>query len=75
VQKYSYYPFSSEYQLYSSSYRNTLSVTVHDIINSFCGRLQRYEYPVLPDVMKRLPASALWVEKGKPVRLGRGETV
>jgi hypothetical protein len=33
MEKYSYYPFSNEYQLYSLSYRNTFSLIVHDIIN------------------------------------------
>jgi hypothetical protein len=47
MEKYSYYPFSSEYQLYSLSLRNIVSLTVHDIIffpvaldkdmNSQCG--------------------------------------
>jgi hypothetical protein len=44
MEKYSYYPFSSEYQLYSFlSKRNAVSYTVHDIINFSAALNKDYE--------------------------------
>jgi hypothetical protein len=39
--KYSCYPFLSEYQLYSLSYRNTVSLRVYNIINVFLWPLTK----------------------------------